>query len=273
MLIDFFAEHVKPVRLRGIGLINPTTTSKISENLYVVRDADVNFYLYQKGNNTIAFDCGYRESSAAHKLQTLGIDPHQVTALFLTHGDVDHAGGVTDGAARLFPNAELYYHRQEIPHVRGQMNRFQRGFIGIKNPIRLTGPATHLDDGEVLQVGDIQIEIFHVPGHTPGHLVYLVDKTILVSGDTLLVNQEGGYCFAKFFNMDTIALKQSLVNLERRLNLSHIEYVCTGHSGVITGERVKRLFAHRDKVAHGTKRHPFDATATLDPFDESLEPA
>lgn len=45
-----------------------------------------------------------------------------------------------------------------------------------------------LEDGEVLHVGDLRIEVLHVPGHTPGSLLYLVqgaERPHLFTGDTL----------------------------------------------------------------------------------------
>lgn len=51
-----------------------------------------------------------------------------------------------------------------------------------------------LDDGDVIEVGDIAVEVLHVPGHTPGSLLYLVhgaDRDHLLSGDTLFPGGPG----------------------------------------------------------------------------------
>ena len=45
-----------------------------------------------------------------------------------------------------------------------------------------------LEDGEVVRVGELEVEVLHVPGHTPGSLLYLVrgdERPHLVSGDSL----------------------------------------------------------------------------------------
>jgi glyoxylase-like metal-dependent hydrolase (beta-lactamase superfamily II) len=45
-----------------------------------------------------------------------------------------------------------------------------------------------LEDGDVLEVGDLRIEVLHVPGHTPGSLLYLVqgdERPHLFTGDSL----------------------------------------------------------------------------------------
>ncbi len=49
-------------------------------------------------------------------------------------------------------------------------------------------PDRLLTDGEVLQIGDVRIEVLHIPGHTPGSLMFLVEGAAqphLFSGDTL----------------------------------------------------------------------------------------
>ncbi|WP_445309650.1 MBL fold metallo-hydrolase [Microcoleus vaginatus] len=42
-------------------------------------------------------------------------------------------------------------------------------------------------DGETLVLGGVQIEAIATPGHTPSHLVYLVNNTHLLTGDALLI--------------------------------------------------------------------------------------
>lgn len=51
-----------------------------------------------------------------------------------------------------------------------------------------------LDHGEVLEVGELRVEVLHVPGHTPGSLLYLVEgeeRPHLLSGDTLFPGGAG----------------------------------------------------------------------------------
>ena len=52
-----------------------------------------------------------------------------------------------------------------------------------------------LRDGEVLDIDGIKIECFLVPGHTWGHMVYLIDDNYLFTGDTIWFGADGGYSF------------------------------------------------------------------------------
>ena len=43
-----------------------------------------------------------------------------------------------------------------------------------------------LHDKDVVEVGEIELEVWHTPGHSPGSICLLRDDTALFSGDTLL---------------------------------------------------------------------------------------
>ncbi len=50
----------------------------------------------------------------------------------------------------------------------------------------------YLHDGELLQVGELLLEVLHTPGHTPGSIcLYVEHEAALFTGDTLLVMQVG----------------------------------------------------------------------------------
>ena len=48
-----------------------------------------------------------------------------------------------------------------------------------------------LSDGDVVEVGDVEIEALHTPGHTSEMMSYLVDGELLLTGDTLFVDSVG----------------------------------------------------------------------------------
>jgi glyoxylase-like metal-dependent hydrolase (beta-lactamase superfamily II)/rhodanese-related sulfurtransferase len=48
-----------------------------------------------------------------------------------------------------------------------------------------------LSDGDVLEIGDVEVEALHTPGHTSEMLNYLVDGELLLTGDTLFVDSVG----------------------------------------------------------------------------------
>ncbi|WP_254546732.1 MBL fold metallo-hydrolase [Halomarina pelagica] len=48
-----------------------------------------------------------------------------------------------------------------------------------------------LSDGEIVEVGGVEIEVLHAPGHTTEMVNYLVDGEVLLTGDTLFVDSVG----------------------------------------------------------------------------------
>jgi glyoxylase-like metal-dependent hydrolase (beta-lactamase superfamily II) len=54
-------------------------------------------------------------------------------------------------------------------------------------------PDIPVDDGDVLELGDLRLEVLHVPGHAPDHLVvFLEAQRVAVTGDHLFVGKIGG---------------------------------------------------------------------------------
>ena len=266
-IIDFFAKYIKPFKFSGTGMLNPAATGKITENLWAVRQYDVNFWLYKTDDGYLAVDSGYIDyPDPAQKMKDLGIDPDDVKWVFLTHADCDHAGGIAEGGPGLFKNAVIYLLDKEEPMILGKEIRFRKGPFKIKNPLKRTTGYQLLKNHDVINAGNVEVEILHVPGHTKGHSVYLIDGRILFSGDSLAVNQEGGWCFFHFFNMDTGTCLRSLFTLREFVREKNPRLVCTGHSGYTTD--ISHLFDHMDTPGRGTKRKPFDLDAPYNSFKE-----
>ena len=74
-----------------------------------------------------------------------------------------------------------------------------------------------LHDGQVFEIGGIKIECFLVPGHTWGHMVYLVDDKYLFTGDTIWFGADGGYSFISALAEDNKLAVRSLAALEEKL--------------------------------------------------------
>ena len=262
-IITFFQENIKPFKLRGTQMLNPVLTSKIDENLSVIRQDDVNLWIYKKNNDIIAIDSGYKDDKTLiASLKNLGILNEAIKSVFITHADIDHVGGIIS-KERFAPNAEILLHKDEEDMILGKEKRFCVAGIKLKNPVNYTGPYTLLKDTQIIMLGEIEIRCYHVPGHTKGHSAFLVDNKYLFTGDSLAVNDTGGYCFFDFYNMDT---KQNIISLKKLKNLlgnNHNIIVCTSHNGI---HCIEKSFSHIDQIAKGTKSKPFDKTAPYDVF-------
>ena len=107
-------------------------------------------------------------------------DGMAVGGVLVTHYHPDHVGGsmmgmTIEGVTRLLE-------RVECPvHVQGA----EAPWVARTTGIAESELATH-EPGDHVRVGEVDIELVHTPGHTPGSQCFLVDGK-LVSGDTLFL--------------------------------------------------------------------------------------
>jgi hydroxyacylglutathione hydrolase len=73
-------------------------------------------------------------------------------------------------------------------------------------------PTRWLEDGDHVQVGNVDLQVLHCPGHTPGHVVFFdkEDRLALV-GDVLFAGSIGRTDFPRGNHADLInAIKTKL---------------------------------------------------------------
>ena len=125
-----------------------------------------------------------------------------------------------------------------------------------------------LHDGETFEIDGIKIECFLVPGHTWGHMVYLIDDKYFFTGDTLWFGADGGYSFISSLAESNKLAVKSLAALEQKLQSRDLHPLfLTGHTGWT--DNFEFAFAHKDKLCSPFKKRVPDPTAPYDAYDES----
>lgn len=109
----------------------------------------------------------------------LGVTPTQI---WITHAHIDHVGGVA-ALQRALNVPVLGSHHDDLPLIAGLPQ--SAAMFGLPTPERYE-PTRWLNDGDRLDLGEMQFEVMHCPGHAPGHIVFINhDARIMLAGDVL----------------------------------------------------------------------------------------
>jgi len=114
-------------------------------------------------------------------LRVAAEDEMEITHAFVTHTHPDHVGGRFAGV--------------DIPGVTELLERCKTKIVVHKAEadfLKGLAPSDLVkgESGDKIDLGGIQVQLLHTPGHTPGSQCFLVDNRI-VSGDTLFIGSCG----------------------------------------------------------------------------------
>jgi glyoxylase-like metal-dependent hydrolase (beta-lactamase superfamily II) len=143
-------------------------------------------YVFTGSAGAVLYDTGCAGDIEAYVLpylREIGIETEAITAVVVSHCDIDHFGGLGD-CARAFPAAAIIAHRADAPlmSIEPYLDQRAREFRshGLDEPDEVIewsrasssgGSPTRLIDGDIdLDLGDRSIHVLHVPGHSRGHL-------------------------------------------------------------------------------------------------------
>src|SRR5215475_12507883 len=174
-------------------------------------------------NNAAIVDPGGDVENIRAAIDQLKVTPEKI---WLTHGHIDHAGGAAELAEALSLPIEGPDERDGflLSNLVNQGARFGMG------DVRNVTPTRWLVEGETVSVGDLTFNVLHVPGHTPGHLVFVnVPSRFALVGDTLFQGSVGRTDFP-YGNHDELigGIKEKLLPLGDDVT------ILPGHGGAST---------------------------------------
>jgi glyoxylase-like metal-dependent hydrolase (beta-lactamase superfamily II) len=187
----------------------------------------------------------------------------QIDWILETHAHADHLTAAPLLKARTGAKVAIGEHIREV----------QKIFKKVFNATDVSEDGREFDclvrDGERLPLGDLQIEVMHLPGHTPADVAYRIDDAVFV-GDTIFM-PDYGTARTDFPGGDAATLYRSIHRLlalppETRLFMCH-DYKAQGRDRyawetTVADERARNIHVHDgvDEAAFVALRTKRDAT-------------
>jgi glyoxylase-like metal-dependent hydrolase (beta-lactamase superfamily II) len=200
-------------------------------------------------------------------LEEIGCRPEQIRKIICTHHHPDHFGAAAP--LKELTGATVYVHPAEYErsHMfvgpRADPEMVRKYFLAIGMPLQQLGyvPSPHefwasmyapvepdvpLEDGQLIRVGDVEIEVVWTPGHAPGHCVmYLPRPRLMIAGDHLLpkITPHVGY-----FHGGPENPLGDFLDSQRKVQRLEVDWVLPAHGGVFTDHRhrANQIIHHHD---------------------------
>ncbi len=137
-----------------------------------------------------------------------------------THGHIDHTGAVYDLREEF--GIEFYMSEKDMFLLDNELFLGFKDYIGAKTPPK---PDKFIKEGDIFKVGSLILEVIETPGHTPGSVIFYVEKeNTIIAGDTLF---KGGVGRTDLPGGSYEALKNSIKKIFNRFSLD-TKVIC-GH--------------------------------------------
>ena len=166
----------KPI-FPGIIELNFQAGEVLGCNVYLVYDAD----------EWLLIDIGYEETvdEFIELIRQLDFPLSRCKTLIATHADVDHIQGLAK--AKQLLKTSVTAHPNAVEPLQSGDPLKTLAQIDAQNLKMAMPPVTiehQINDGDVIRVGDLELEVWHTPGHTDSQLAFRIGD-VLLSGDNI----------------------------------------------------------------------------------------
>jgi len=158
------------VKYLGDGPWHRMEPYKAFDNVYYVGICWVSAWLITSPNGHVLIDTLYGPytSQMLGNIRALGFDPKDIKLVVVTHGHVDHAGGIGQLKSELAPGTRFAMTQEGWREGKEESSHPRWPWVMIEPDIVLT-------DSQIVTGGDVAIQAFETPGHTMGTASFAFD--------------------------------------------------------------------------------------------------
>jgi hydroxyacylglutathione hydrolase len=147
----------------------------------------VNVYLIDGGSEYILIDIGFEDTvpEIVDLIRQMDFSLSKCKMIIGTHADADHIQGL--GLAREKFKTKIAAHPLSVGPLEtaDPIQTYARiEAQGIDIPLKPCKIDIQLNEGNIIEVGNLKLEVWHTPGHTPGQLSFKMGN-LLFSGDNI----------------------------------------------------------------------------------------
>ncbi len=159
----------------------------IEMNYQAGKRLGVNVYLIDGGSEYLLIDIGYSETVAdiVKMLKDMDFALSKCKMIIATHADADHIQGIAE-AKELFKTKVAAHPNTVAPMEEGDeiLTYATIKAQDFEIPMPCCKVDIVLNEGDVVEVGDLKLHVWHTPGHTAGQLSFKLGN-LLFCGDNI----------------------------------------------------------------------------------------
>jgi glyoxylase-like metal-dependent hydrolase (beta-lactamase superfamily II) len=208
----------------------------ICDRVFVVGGSDLSapedafVYLVDAGSELVLVDAGvgYGTKRIEDNIRSLGFELARVWHIIATHCHIDHIGGLFSWKERY--GCKIIAHEMDRAGIEGENNALTAASMyGVDYKPVLVDTLLK-GETENLNLGDLQFNFLHTPGHTPGSICAYIDT----KDGRVLFGQDIHGPFSPDWGSD---LKKWRTSMQKLLAL-RADVLCEGHAGIFRGDKV-----------------------------------
>ena len=198
---------------------------RLVTNCYVVCDE-------QSGIGAV-IDPGMFSEEVESAIESSGMT--ELKYILCTHGHFDHICGVAK-LKKAYPEAKVCIGKEDVSYLADGRLSMATVFKMDFEPCK---PDVEFSHEDTFSIGNIAVRVFSAPGHTPGGVLYILDKErIIFTGDTLFRGSVGN---TGFEGGNAFTLMNTLEKMKAFLD-DYVIYTGHGESSTIGYEKRNNIY-------------------------------